>query len=75
MLNEGSPLNIEVKAPAIDLNKVEIVELGKNLDAPMNLSYSCYTGEDKHCGVCESCMRRKRAFIDANIPDPTEYEQ
>ena len=39
----------------------------------MELSYSCYSGEDKHCGVCESCMRRKRAFKLANVKDLSEY--
>ncbi|MDR0913347.1 MAG: 7-cyano-7-deazaguanine synthase QueC, partial [Methanobrevibacter sp.] len=63
----GSPEDIEIKAPAIDLNKKEIVKLGKKYNAPMELSYSCYNGEDIHCGVCESCMRRKRAFKQTNI--------
>ncbi len=42
MLNVGSPQNIEIKAPAIDLNKDEIVKLGDEINAPMELSYSCY---------------------------------
>lgn len=49
------------------------MELGLEIDAPLELSYSCYMGEEKHCGVCESCMRRKRAFIEANAEDVTEY--
>ena len=34
-----------------------------------------YKGKDKHCGVCESCMRRKRGFEKAGIKDLTEYEK
>lgn len=75
MLNIGSPQNIEVKAPAINLNKDEIVKLGNEINAPMELSYSCYSGDEKHCGVCESCMRRKRAFKLANIEDLSEYNE
>ena len=63
----GSPDKIRIEAPAIDLNKEEIVELGVEVGAPMDLSYSCYKGLDKPCGVCESCMRRKRAFEKAGI--------
>ena len=74
MILDGSISDIEVKAPAIDLNKEEIVELGLQLNAPLELSYSCYSGEDIHCGVCESCMRRKRAFKKLNIDDPTSYK-
>ena len=41
----------------------------------MEMSYSCYKGSEKHCGVCESCMRRKRAFAKAGIDDLTEYDK
>ena len=71
----GSPIAIEIKAPAIDLDKDEIVKLGSEVNAPMELSYSCYKGFDKHCGVCESCMRRKRGFKKARIEDLTIYEK
>ena len=74
LLNVGSPDNIKIEAPAIDLDKEEIVKLGVEVGAPMELSYSCYKGGDKHCGVCESCMRRKRAFKKLGIKDLIEYE-
>ena len=70
----GSPIDIEIKAPAIDLDKDEIVKLGHEVNAPMELSYSCYNGTENHCGVCESCMRRKRGFKKAGIKDLTVYE-
>ena len=57
-----SPEKIRIEAPCIDLNKEELVELGVKVGAPMKLSYSCYKGEDEPCGVCESCVRRNRAF-------------
>ena len=62
LLEVGSPEKIRIEAPCIDLNKEEIVELGFDIGAPMELSYSCYNGGETPCGVCESCMRRKRAF-------------
>ncbi|MGX8693951.1 MAG: 7-cyano-7-deazaguanine synthase QueC [Methanobrevibacter sp.] len=75
LIKIGSPENIKIEAPAINLNKEEIVKLGLDVGAPMEISYSCYVGREKHCGVCESCMRRKRAFKKLNIEDLTEYEQ
>ncbi len=74
VLKIGTLKNVKIRAPLIDMNKDEIVKLGAKLDAPLNLSYSCYMGGKKHCGVCESCMRRKRAFEKANIEDKTIYE-
>ena len=62
LINVGSPDKIRIEAPCIDLNKEELIKLGINVGAPMKLSYSCYKGEDEPCGVCESCMRRNRAF-------------
>ena len=62
LISVGSPEKIRIEAPCIDLDKEEIVKLGVEIGAPIELSYSCYKGGDKPCGVCESCMRRKRAF-------------
>ena len=39
----------------------------------MDLTYSCYEGRDIHCGICESCMRRKRGFKKAGMDDLTKY--
>ena len=75
LIDVGSPDKIIIKAPAIDLDKDEIVRLGVEVEAPMEMSYSCYKGSAKHCGVCESCMRRKRAFIKAGVEDLTDYEK
>lgn len=75
LISVGSPNNIKIEAPAIDLNKEEIVKLGVEVGAPMDISYSCYTGRQKHCGICESCIRRKRAFKKVKIKDLTEYEK
>ena len=62
LIGVGSPEKIRIEAPAIDLDKEEIVKLGIEVGAPIELSYSCYKGESKPCGVCESCVRRNRAF-------------
>ena len=69
----GSFNDVTIKAPLIDMNKEDIIEKGNKINAPMELSYSCYTGGKEHCGTCESCKRRKRAFKKANIKDLTKY--
>lgn len=72
-LKIGTLEGVQIEAPVIDMTKKEIVEIGKKVDAPMEMSYSCYMGEEQHCGTCESCMRRKRAFEMAGVVDKTEY--
>jgi 7-cyano-7-deazaguanine synthase len=64
---------IEVVTPLIGLRKSEIVQLGLELDAPFDLTWSCYSREDVACGVCESCVLRLRAFAAAGAPDPIPY--
>jgi len=66
---------IEVVTPLIRLRKAEIVTLGLELGAPFDLTWSCYSREDRACGVCDSCVLRLRAFRDAGTSDPIPYAE
>jgi 7-cyano-7-deazaguanine synthase len=65
---------IQIVTPLIAMRKAEIVRLGLELGAPFDLTWSCYTREDRACGVCDSCVLRLRAFEAAGVPDPIPYE-
>jgi 7-cyano-7-deazaguanine synthase len=64
---------IEIVTPLIALRKAEIVTLGLELGAPFDLTWSCYSREDRACGVCDSCMLRRKAFREAGGTDPILY--
>jgi 7-cyano-7-deazaguanine synthase len=64
---------IEIVTPLIAMRKAEIVQLGLELGAPFDLTWSCYSREDKACGVCDSCALRLRAFEAAGSRDPIPY--
>src|SRR5256885_6851144 len=64
---------IEVVTPLIAMRKAEIVRLGLELGAPFDLTWSCYSREDRACGICDSCVLRVRAFHEAGAVDPLPY--
>ena len=64
---------IDVVTPVISLRKSEIVRLGEELGAPLQLTWSCYQFEDRACGACDSCRLRLRAFAEAGLKDPIPY--
>jgi 7-cyano-7-deazaguanine synthase len=64
---------IRITTPLIALKKSRIVELGLELKAPLDLTWSCYKREDRACGTCDSCVLRLRAFNEAGAADPIPY--
>lgn len=64
---------IEIRTPVINLKKSEIVKLGHRLNAPFELTWSCYRASDAACGDCDSCALRLRAFRSAGVTDPIAY--
>ncbi len=65
--------NIEIFTPVIHLRKSEIIKRGVELNAPLDLTWSCYQSEDLACGGCDSCALRLRAFAEAGVVDPIKY--
>lgn len=67
--------DITIRTPLIDKTKAEIVRLGVEMKAPLELTWSCYKVSDAACGVCDSCLLRLRGFKEAGIKDPIKYEE
>jgi len=66
--------DIRIETPLIAMKKVEIIQLGLELHAPLHVTWSCYSGDATACGVCDSCVLRLRAFRQAGVSDPISYE-
>jgi 7-cyano-7-deazaguanine synthase len=66
---------INIETPVISLTKQKIVELGVKLQAPFELTWSCYAESGQACGVCDSCALRLRGFKMANVKDPISYRK
>jgi 7-cyano-7-deazaguanine synthase len=58
----------------VRFNKTDIARMGYELGVPFDLTWSCYKGGSRHCGVCGTCTERKEAFREAGLDDPTDYE-
>ncbi len=67
--------HIEIVTPLIHMKKSEIIRKGVELEAPFNLTWSCYQASEKACGRCESCALRLKGFKEAGIQDPIPYEK
>lgn len=75
-INQGTKeeTKIAINAPVIYMSKAEIVQKAFDLNAPLEMSWSCYQGEKKACGVCDSCRLRLNGFKVAGKVDPIVYE-
>lgn len=64
---------IEIVTPLLYLSKSKIVSQSLELNAPIELTWSCYSNNDISCGICESCALRLRGFQLAGVEDPIPY--
>ena len=67
----------KIKAPFINKEKEEIIELGKKMKLKLNETYSCYIGAESkkpvHCGKCAGCLARKKGFRFSVVKDESRY--
>ena len=71
----GEYAHVELCTPFLHLNKMEIVKRGAEIGVPFIETWSCYKGENYHCGVCGTCVERREAFTLAHVADPTSYQE
>ncbi|ACV64345.1 exsB protein [Desulfofarcimen acetoxidans DSM 771] len=65
---------LQIITPLLYKTKAEIVKMGMDLAAPLQLTTSCYRGEELACGRCDSCLLRLKGFSEAGFIDPISYE-
>ena len=63
---------LRILTPVIYLRKAHLIRYASNLS--LELTFSCLNPKGhRHCGGCNKCAERKRAFHEAAVPDPTIY--
>lgn len=67
---EGSGKQLRIEAPFVKMTKADVVKKGLELGVPYELTWSCYEGHDKPCGVCGTCIDRIKAFELNGVTDP-----
>ena len=74
VLSTGLNTQLEIKAPLQSMKKEKVILMGKKL--VLDATFSCINpkGYD-HCGDCNKCMERKKAFFAAGISDKTKYKK
>lgn len=71
----GTYAKIDLLTPFAHSTKADVVRNGVRINAPMELSWSCYEGGKVQCGICSTCRARREAFTLALVEDQTEYAE
>jgi 7-cyano-7-deazaguanine synthase len=64
-----------IHTPLIHLTKAQIIKKGTALGVDYAITHSCYDpdSQGKACGRCDSCILRRKGFVEAGVRDPTRY--
>ncbi|HTP42818.1 MAG TPA: 7-cyano-7-deazaguanine synthase [Nitrospiria bacterium] len=63
-----------ILAPYLTLTKKQVIAKGLSLGLPLHLTFSCLQPKGRrHCGRCNKCEERRRAFKAAGVANPTSY--
>lgn len=73
--SRGTDGKVQVQFPFADLDKREIGDLGRRLGVDFSRTWTCYKGQEMHCGTCGACDERKYALRHQENLDPTPYER
>lgn len=60
---------IKIETPLLYKTKKDIVNIGRKLKVPFELTWSCYKGDSKPCGKCDACRLRMAAFRKCKVKD------
>lgn len=74
-IRQSTEGRVDLLTPFVDIFKADIVCKGLEMQVPYGLTWSCYNGGEKPCGVCGTCRERLAAFKEAGVRDPLEYAQ
>lgn len=69
----GTYVGIQLLRPFISLTKAQIAKCGFELGVDFSKTWSCYKGQEIHCGTCGTCVERREAFELAGLEDLTQY--
>jgi 7-cyano-7-deazaguanine synthase in queuosine biosynthesis len=61
---------LEIQAPLLELDPWQVVDLGYQVAAPFDRTWSCLEESGDPCWACRGCRSRELAFQQAAKPDP-----
>lgn len=74
-ISELQGVEFEFSLPFIAMEKAEVLKIGHEFGVPFDATHSCSAEGKEHCGVCEPCIKRRKAFTASSLIDPTQYLQ